>query len=296
MPAFESPSARRPLRGKEDRLARIFDLEVHPLLVRRLEQMLITTVAEPLRTLGDEAQVLNIGSGAGAMAGEILENLSANARLITTYASSALLDMGKERLTETHPGRKVFHRQHDPNEKLPFAEHNFDLVLATLQTDELDSLDATLAELVRVLKPGGQLAVSVPLRGTWSAFLEIFREVLVTRWDVPALVALEQYEAHFPDGEALATGLERAGLQTVEIATEEWDLLFRGAREFFFAPIVETGPLRRWKEIAGTGDVLQGIFNDVRSAIDIYFSGRSFPVPIVAGCATGKAASSPGNP
>jgi ubiquinone/menaquinone biosynthesis C-methylase UbiE len=295
VPAFESPTARRPLRGKEDRLARIFDLEVHPLVVRRLEQMLMATVAEPLRELGDDAQVLHLGSGAGALTGEILEHLAPNARLITTDVSSALLDMGKERLTETHPGRKVFYRQHDPNQKLPFAEHNFDLVLATLECDELDSLDTTLAELGRVLKPGGQLAVSAPLRGTWSAFLDIFREVLVTRWDVPALVALEQYEARFPDGEGLAAGLERAGMHAVEITTENWDLLFRGAREFFFAPIIETGPLRRWKEIAGSGDVLQGIFNDVRSAIDIYFSGRSFPVPIVAGCATGKAASSPGN-
>ncbi len=296
MPAFESPIARRPLRGKEDRLARIFDLEVHPLVLRRLEQMMIATVVEPLRTLRDDAQVLHLGSGAGALTGEILDNLSPNARLITADVSSALLDMGKERLTETHPGRKVFHRQHDPNQKLPFAEHTFDLVLATLECDALDSLDATIEELVRVLKPGGQLAVSAPLRGTWSAFLEIFREVLVTRWDVPALVALEQYEARFPDGEALAAGLERAGLQTVEITTENWDLLFRGAREFFFAPIIESGPLRRWKEIAGTGEVLQGIFNDVRSAIDLYFSGRSFPVPIVAGCATGKAAVTPRNP
>jgi ubiquinone/menaquinone biosynthesis C-methylase UbiE len=268
-------------------MARLFDQEIHPLYVRRLEQMLMATVREPLSAMGDDAQVLHLGCGAGAVTGEILENLVANARLITTDASAALLDLAKERLTETHPGRKVFHRQHDPNKKLPFAEHHFDFVLATLESDELDSLDSTLSDLIRVCKPGGQVAIALPLRGTWAAFLEIFHEVLVSRWDVPALVALERYESRYPDGAALVETLERLGLRTVEIGLEHWEILFRGAREFFFAPIIETGPLRRWKEIAGSGEVLQGIFNDVRSAIDIYFSGRSYPVPIVAGCAIG---------
>lgn len=296
MPAFESPTARRPLRGKEDRLARLFDLEIHPLYVQRLEQMLMATVREPLRSLGDDAQVLHLGCGAGALTGELLENLTANTRLITTDASAALLDLAKERLSETHPGRKVFHRQHDPNKKLPFAEHNFDFILATLEADELDSLETTLSELIRVCKPGGGVAIAMPLRGTWAAFLEIFREILVTRWDVPALVALEQYEARYPDGATLVESMERLGLGAVEISLEHWEILFRGAREFFFAPIIEAGPLRRWKEIAGTGEVLQGIFNDVRSAIDIYFSGRSYPVPIVAGCAIGKTALSNDKP
>jgi len=109
---------------------------------------------------------------------------------------------------------------------------------------------------------------------------------------MPALAALGQYEARYPDGAALVQTLEQLGLGQVEISLEHWELLFRGAREFFFAPIIESGPLRRWKEVAGTGEVLQTIFNDVRSAIDIYFSGRSYPVPIVAGCAIGTAAPS----
>jgi len=141
-------------------MARLFDLEIHPLYIRRLEQMLMATVREPLRALGDDAQVLHLGCGAGALTGELLEHLAPNARLITTDATAALLDLGKERVTETHPGRKVFHRQHDPNKKLPFAEHHFDLVLATLNPDELDSLETTLSELARVCKPGGQVAVT----------------------------------------------------------------------------------------------------------------------------------------
>ena len=85
-----------------------------------------------------------------------------------------------------------------------------------------------------------------------------------------------------------ARWFEAAGLESVEVEVERWELLFKSAREFFFAPVVEYGPLPRWKEIAGKGDEMQDVFFFIKEAIDAYFGTGSFSVSVVAGCIRGR--------
>jgi hypothetical protein len=69
---------------------------------------------------------------------------------------------------------------------------------------------------------------------------------------------------------------------------EEFTLLFKSSREFFFAPVIEYGPLAEWKEIAGNGQEMQDVFWYIKEAIDAYFEGRPFTVTVKAGCLIGK--------
>jgi hypothetical protein len=69
---------------------------------------------------------------------------------------------------------------------------------------------------------------------------------------------------------------------------ERWELLFKSAREFFFAPVIELGPLSRWKQIAGRGDEMQDIFFFTKEAIDAYFTRSVFSVTVVAGAIKGR--------
>jgi hypothetical protein len=72
------------------------------------------------------------------------------------------------------------------------------------------------------------------------------------------------------------------------VEQEEFKLVFRSSREFFFAPVIEYGPLADWKEIAGTGQDMQDTFWKIKAAIDAYFGGGSFAVTVRAGCAHGR--------
>ena len=66
--------------------------------------------------------------------------------------------------------------------------------------------------------------------------------------------------AAMPDGDQAARWLEAGGLVDVAITVDRWEILFKSAREFFFAPLIELGPLSRWKQLAGRGDEMQDVF------------------------------------
>jgi SAM-dependent methyltransferase len=181
-----------------------------------------------------------------------------------------------------HVGRRVFFRHHATGAKLPFAEETYEVVLANVALGELPDQAATITDLARVCKPGGQVVIATPLRGTWLEFLDIFREVLVHAHRDEALAAVDAYVNAMPEAETVARHLESAGLGAPEIELEHWELVFRSAREFFYAPVIEQGPLARWKEIAGR-ETMQETFLAIKESIDTYFTGRAFSVSIFGG-------------
>ena len=147
---------------------------------------------------------------------------------------------------------------------------------------------AAVKEAARLLVPGGQLALSAPLRGTWSEFLDLFRDVLRENGRLESLGAVDRYVAALPDGENLARWLAEAGLKQIEVTAARCEILFRSAREFFFAPLIELGPLAKWKRLSGRGDQMQDVFFFTKEAIDTYFKDRVFAVTIVGAAVTGR--------
>ena len=53
------------------------------------------------------------------------------------------------------------------------------------------------------------------------------------------------------------------------------------------APLIELGPLSRWKQVAGRGDEMQDVFFFTKEAIDAYFAGGIFSVTVVAAAVKG---------
>ena len=222
------------------------------------------------------------------MTAELLSRLDGESRVVALEASTPLIERARERVAGEQAGRRVFFRPHEVAAKLPFAEETFDVVLASQVLGEVADPAAALADLVRVTRPGGQVVVTAPLRGTWAELLDLYREVLTRLDRREGLAALEAHVAAQPDGEAMARLLEAAGLTEVEEELGRWELLFRSGREFFYAPVIEQGPLPRWKEIAGKGDAMHEVFFALKEAIDTYYAGRAFAVGIFGGRFSGR--------
>lgn len=97
--------------------------------------------------------VLEIGSGSGAMAAEVLRNFPEVHLTATDYDTSMVTaDLG--RLEEF--GSRATARQADATE-LPFADATFDYVLSFIMLHHVFDWEHALRESARVLRPGGQL-------------------------------------------------------------------------------------------------------------------------------------------
>lgn len=275
-----TPIKRTPHR--HEKLARVYDDEILPIFGQRFGQMLLRALHIPPR-----AMVLEVGCTTGYVTLEVLRRLDGDSRIIAIDASSPLVDVARGKAGAEHAGKKIFFRTQPLFPRLAFAEDVYDTVFSNLALAEAPDLEAAVRDLVRVAKPGGQVAVTLPLRGTWVEFLDIFREVLQKHDKLANLRQLDDWVAALPEAETVARWMESAGLGDLKVSTERWEILFRSAREFFFAPLIEYGPLPAWKDLAGRGDEMQDVFYYIKEAIDAYFAGTAFPVSVVGGCLSG---------
>ena len=285
MAAPGSSSQLRPTRllTQQDRLAKAHDEAVYPLFGQKLADLLTTGLA-----LGPRAHVLQIGCGLGDTTSLLMQKTDPESRVIVVEATPALVERARAGFDAESAGKRLFFRPHQLDGKLPFAENGFDLVLANVALPELASPAALLADLVRVTKAGGELRLATPLAGTWHEFLDVYSDVLVRLRKQEIADALAAYRATFSEPEALATQLEAAGLAQVSVETIHWELMFRTGREFFYAPVIELGPLPRWKALAGKGAEMQDTFLAVKEAIDTYYAGGAFAVSVYAGMFSGR--------
>ncbi|MCB9554913.1 MAG: methyltransferase domain-containing protein [Deltaproteobacteria bacterium] len=267
-----------------EKMARVYDEEILPVWSQRFGRMLLRELELP-----PKAVVLDVACGTGYPATEILKELDDGGRVIAIEAIGALLDVARKKFGELS-GKRIFFRTETLSSKLAFADEVYDLVVSNLGLLERDDPPAAVCEFARVTKPGGHVAITLPLAGTFAEFYDVYREVLTKADRDDLLAKLEAHVARMPTPEKARAWLEGAELEDVEVEVEEFRLLFRSSREFFFAPVIEYGPLAAWKEIAGKGEQMQEIFWQIKNAIDAYYEGRAFDVSVVAGCLRGNKA------
>jgi len=134
--------------------------------------------------------------------------------------------------------------------KLSFAKDVYDLVIANDCLWTMEDPPVSIAEFARVCRPGGRVVVTMPLRGSFRELYDIYREVLTKHDYLDMLQKLDDDERSFPTAEEATGWFEQAGLGELGVEVDEFELLFRSARELFFAPVIEFGPLPQWKEVA----------------------------------------------
>jgi ubiquinone/menaquinone biosynthesis C-methylase UbiE len=263
---------------KQERLARVYDAEVWPIFAQKFGALLLGALdARP------SARVVEVGCATGGLTLELTRRFDASARIIAVD-DAPFITHARAKLEAAD--RVTF--EVGPAAPLPLPDASADVVVSNLEAAAFAEPARAMQEIVRVLAPGGQAVITTPLRGSWAEFLDIYRDVLLENGTPDSVSALDQYVASLPDGAAATAWLEAAGLVDVEVTVERWEILFKSAREFFFAPLVELGPLSRWKRIGGRGSDMQDVFFFTKEAIDTYFKGTAFPITIVGAAVKGR--------
>jgi SAM-dependent methyltransferase len=193
-------SARSP--EKQQRLANVYDAEVLPIYARRFGQMALRAL-----TLPAEASVLEIGCATGDLTMEIARRLDAAGRITALEASPLMVARAEAKRASDAAvaGKVTLHATPTPLvPTLVLGDNAYDACVSNLAVAEAPDPRLTVAELGHMLKPGGQLVVTVPLRGTWAQFLDIYRDVLRENRKQDSLAALDEYIASQPEGDTVA--------------------------------------------------------------------------------------------
>jgi len=266
--------------ARYERMAALYDREILPIWSERFGRMILRGLSAPPR-----ATVLDFACGTGYPALELLKKLDGG-RVVGIDSCAPLLEVARQKAGDML-SRQIFLRSDELGPKLAFANEVFDLAISNLGLMDAPDPPGILRELARVTKPRGRVIVTLPLRGSFAEFYDIYREVLVRSEKAEAVTRLEEHVARAPEPEQAIAWMHAAGLRPAELEMDAFTLLFKSSREFFYAPVIEYGPLSAWKDIAGKGEEMQEIFLLIKEAIDAYFGGRSFELTIKAGCLRG---------
>ncbi|MBX3588533.1 MAG: bifunctional demethylmenaquinone methyltransferase/2-methoxy-6-polyprenyl-1,4-benzoquinol methylase UbiE [Ramlibacter sp.] len=106
--------------------------------------------------LREGSRVLDIAGGTGDLALAFARKVGASGQVVHTDINEAMLRTGRDRLLDAGVALPTLVCD---AEKLPFDEASFDVVSVAFGLRNMTDKDAALAEMNRVLKPGGKLLV-----------------------------------------------------------------------------------------------------------------------------------------
>lgn len=166
-------------------------------------------------------RVLDVASGSGDLASAFARRVGAEGQVWLTDINRAMLARGRDRLLDE--GRALPLAQCDA-EHLPFRSDQFDCVSVAFGLRNMTRKEAALAEMRRVLKPGGRLLV-LEFSRVWQPLTRAYDwySFKVLPWlgskiagDADSYRYLAESIRVHPDQEQLKSLMERAGLERVE--------------------------------------------------------------------------------
>lgn len=167
-------------------------------------------------------RILDVATGTGDFA---VETLKLNPEhVIGVDISEGMLDVGRKKIKERGLEDKIDLRLAD-SENLPFEENKFDAVIVAFGVRNFENLEKGLAEMHRVLKPGGRVVVlefskptAFPLKQLYQFyFTSILPRIgkLISK-DPAAYTYLPESVRAFPDGARFTGILNKVGFNKTE--------------------------------------------------------------------------------
>jgi demethylmenaquinone methyltransferase/2-methoxy-6-polyprenyl-1,4-benzoquinol methylase len=172
---------------------------------------------------GENLKVLDCATGTGDQLFTLLEECDRVAHATGIDLAKEMLKIAEKKL-EKKPYISRVKFEHASATALPYQSNSFDALTISFGIRNVDDLNGTLSEFLRVLKPGGRLLIletSVPqnplLKKTHLFYLRHILPRLggwVSKYK-EAYVYLNKTTETFPCGEAFCTLLKEAGFHDV---------------------------------------------------------------------------------
>jgi SAM-dependent methyltransferase len=234
----------------------------------------------------ETAAVANIGCRTGYPDGVIAERVPGGT-LVGVDPSPAALELARSKASLL----SGIHATYQLAESLPTAlpGDSFTHAMAIHPLCSADGRARLLSELKRLLVPGGQALLALPLRGSFPEINDMIREYSL-RQDLPDLSkAVDAAAASRPTIETVSEEFENAGLTDVDVDVQLIAVSFNNGREFLEDPIAKLMVLPDTRAVLhAEAQVADNSLKYVHDAIGKYWSEGVFELTVNVGCASGR--------
>jgi demethylmenaquinone methyltransferase / 2-methoxy-6-polyprenyl-1,4-benzoquinol methylase len=226
------------VRSMFDRIARVYD-PLNTAMTAGLHHRWRTRAAD-FAWVKPESRVLDVASGTGDLAIELSRRVGPDGEVLGCDFSEPMLELARAKVERAGPAGVRPRFEWADALALPYADDSFDAATVGFGIRNFSDLDLGLAEMVRVVRPGGRVVIlemTTPTRPPLSLFFRIwFDQVVPVLGRLTGIVAavfarvrgtepdreiaaaytyLPESVKRFPDPRALAAEMERAGLRKV---------------------------------------------------------------------------------
>jgi len=202
------------VRAMFDRIAQVYDL-MNAVMTAGLHHRWRTRAAD-LAMLGPGGRALDVACGTGDLAVELVRRVGPSGQVVGSDFSEPMLERARRKSAEV--------RWEWANAlELPYPDDGFDAATVGFGARNFSDLDRGLAEMARVVRPGGHvvvLEITVPQRPPLSTFFSIWFDRVVpalgrVAGDPDAYAYLPSSVKRFPAPDVLAGRLAASGLTDV---------------------------------------------------------------------------------
>ncbi|GAC1367190.1 MAG: hypothetical protein NVSMB47_18320 [Polyangiales bacterium] len=261
--------------------AAIFETFVVPRYLRHFAELALEMIAPPPHA-GD-AVVAHLGCRTGFPERALVELLGPT-RLVGTDGSLAGLELARAKaaaIAELAADYRAF-----DGFPAPLPDAQFTHALALHPPGRAATRLLWAKEAHRVLVPGGQLVLSLPLRGSFAELADLLREYALKSDNGHTQDAIDAAMMVRPTPEQLGDELEALGFVDVDVDFRNVGIPFQSGRDLLEDPTTRLLLLPEWRVHLGLDEpTLVAAFNYVREAVDRYWAEGGFELTLHVGCA-----------
>ena len=261
--------------------AAIFETFVVPRYLRHFADLALEMIVPPGNP-GD-AVLAHLGCRTGFPDRQLVELLGP-LRLVGTDPSPAGLELARAKaatINDLSADYRVFEGFPSP---LPEAQFTHALALHPPGRSATRVLWAREAH--RVLVPGGNFVMSLPLRGSFAEIADLLREYALKSDNGKAQEAIDAAVNLRPSPEQLGDELETLGFEDVDVDFRVIGVPFQSGRDLIEDPTTRLLLFPEWRMNLGFDEsTMQSAFSYLREAVDRYWAEGGFELTLHVGCA-----------
>ena len=202
------------VRAMFDRIAGFYDL-MNSVMTAGLHHRWRSRAAD-LAAVGPGSRALDVATGTGDLAIELARRVGSDGEVVGSDFSEEMLALARRKAPEIafESGNAL---------ELPYPDGRFDAATVGFGARNFSDLDRGLAEMARVVRPGGRvvvLEITTPQRPPLSTFFRVWFDRIVPllgrlTGESLAYSYLPSSVRRFPGPEGLAAAMARAGLRDI---------------------------------------------------------------------------------